>query len=88
MTYLARWRLRLGARMLASTSYSVARISGEVGYESEPAFNRAFKREFGSPPARFRMRSKSAQRAAPPGKGRTDKNPLIGNPITRNLYTP
>src|SRR5215472_6068621 len=49
MTYLSRWRLQLGARMLTSTSYSVARISGDVGYESEPAFNRAFKREFGAP---------------------------------------
>jgi transcriptional regulator GlxA family with amidase domain len=61
MTYLSRWRLQLGARMLTSTSYSVARISGEVGYKSEPAFNRAFKREFGLPPARFRMRIKSVQ---------------------------
>jgi AraC-like DNA-binding protein len=62
MAYLSRWRLQLGARMLTSTSYSVARISGDVGYESEPAFNRAFKRKFGVPPARFRMREKSAQR--------------------------
>jgi AraC-like DNA-binding protein len=64
MTYLSRWRLQLGARMLTSTSYSVARISGEVGYESEPAFNRAFKREFGSPPARFRTRARSTQKTA------------------------
>jgi AraC-like DNA-binding protein len=63
MTYLSRWRLQLGARMLTSTSYSVARISGEVGYDSEPAFNRAFKREFGAPPARFRTQAKSARRA-------------------------
>jgi AraC-like DNA-binding protein len=61
MTYLSRWRLQLGARMLRSTSYSVARIAGEVGYESESAFNRAFKREFGAPPARFRRRAKSAR---------------------------
>jgi len=67
MTYLSRWRLQLGARMLTSTSYSVARISGEVGYESEPAFNRAFKREFGTPPARFRMQAKSAQRGGARG---------------------
>ena len=60
MTYLSRWRLQLGARMLTSTSYSVARISGDVGYESEPSFNRAFKREFGAPPARFRMQARSA----------------------------
>ncbi len=62
MTYLSRWRLQLGARMLTSTSYSVARISGDVGYESEPSFNRAFKREFGAPPGRFRMQARSAQR--------------------------
>ncbi len=62
MTYLSRWRLQLGARMLTSTSYSVARVSGEVGYESEQAFNRAFKREFGAPPARFRIRAKTAKR--------------------------
>jgi AraC-like DNA-binding protein len=64
IAYLSRWRLQLGARMLTSTSYSVARISGDVGYESEPAFNRAFKRHFGAPPAQFRIRAKSA-RAAP-----------------------
>jgi AraC-like DNA-binding protein len=51
--------------MLASTSYSVAQIASEVGYESEAAFNRAFKREFKVPPARFRSQSRSAQ-AKPP----------------------
>ncbi len=58
MSYLTRWRLQLGGQMLNSTSYSVAQIALEVGYESEPAFNRAFKREFGLPPARFRKQSK------------------------------
>jgi transcriptional regulator GlxA family with amidase domain len=60
MAYLTRWRLQLGAQMLASTSHSVAQIAAEVGYESEAAFNRAFKREFRLPPARFRSQSKSA----------------------------
>ncbi len=60
MAYLTRWRLLLGGQQLASTSRSVAQIAAEVGYESEPAFNRAFKREFGSPPARFRLKSKAA----------------------------
>jgi AraC-like DNA-binding protein len=60
MAYLTRWRLQLGAQLLASTSHSVAQIAAEVGYESEPAFNRAFKRDFGSPPARFRTKSKVA----------------------------
>src|SRR5262249_25836437 len=59
MAYLTRWRLQLGAQMLASTSYPVAQIASEVGYESEAAFNRAFKREFAAPPARFRSQSRS-----------------------------
>jgi len=58
IAYLTRWRLQLGAQMLKSTSSSVAQIAAEVGYESEPAFNRAFKREFGLPPARFRSQAK------------------------------
>ncbi len=65
MAYLTRWRLQLGAQMLASTSYSVAQIASEVGYESEAAFNRAFKREFTVPPARFRGQSRSAQAKLP-----------------------
>jgi AraC-like DNA-binding protein len=60
MAYLTCWRLQLGAQLLASTNYGVAQIAAEVGYESEAAFNRAFKREFGSPPVRFRTKSKAA----------------------------
>jgi AraC-like DNA-binding protein len=59
--YLTRWRLQLAAQLLTSTSKSVAEVAGDVGYESEPSFNRAFKREFGLPPARFRSQSKSAR---------------------------
>jgi transcriptional regulator GlxA family with amidase domain len=60
VAYLTRWRLQLGARMLSKTSHSVARIASEVGYESEAAFNRAFKRQFGHPPARYRVHAKAA----------------------------
>ncbi len=60
IAYLTRWRLQLGAQMLQTTNHSVAHIAGEVGYESEASFNRAFKRELGLPPARFRSQSKSA----------------------------
>jgi AraC-like DNA-binding protein len=62
INYLTRWRLQVGAQMLKSTSRSVMEIAAEVGYVSEPSFNRAFKREFGLPPARFRTRSRSARR--------------------------
>jgi AraC-like DNA-binding protein len=61
IAYLTRWRLQLGAQMLTTTSTSVAHIAGEVGYESEASFNRAFKREFRLPPARFRSESKAAR---------------------------
>jgi len=54
MTYLTRWRLQLAVQSLERTSRSVAEIAADVGYESEAAFNRAFKREFGQPPGRYR----------------------------------
>jgi AraC-like DNA-binding protein len=62
MGYLIRWRLQLAAQALISTSKSVAEVAGDVGYESEPSFNRAFKREFGVPPARFRDQTRRSQR--------------------------
>jgi AraC-like DNA-binding protein len=54
MAYLTRLRLQLAARSLKTTSRAVAEIAADIGYESEAAFNRAFKREFGQPPGRFR----------------------------------
>jgi transcriptional regulator GlxA family with amidase domain len=59
MAYLMRWRLQLAARALAATSRGVAEIAADVGYESEAAFNRAFKRQFGTPPARYRRENKA-----------------------------
>ncbi|MFY9610751.1 MAG: helix-turn-helix domain-containing protein [Blastocatellia bacterium] len=60
MAYLMRWRLQLAARALAATSRGVAEIASDVGYESESAFNRAFKRELGLPPARYRREHRAA----------------------------
>jgi AraC-like DNA-binding protein len=48
--------LQLAAQKLRSGQASLARIAEEVGYESEAAFNRAFKREVGVPPATWRRR--------------------------------
>ena len=59
MAYLTRWRLQMAARSLESTARGVAEIAAEVGYESEAAFNRAFKREFGQPPGRYRSDRRS-----------------------------
>ncbi|MFO1312788.1 MAG: AraC family transcriptional regulator [Burkholderiales bacterium] len=54
MAYLADWRLELAAESLRTTSRSVLAIAGDVGYDSEAAFNPAFKRRFADPPARYR----------------------------------
>jgi len=59
MAYLAQWRLKLGAEILQSTDDSVAEVAATVGYGSEAAFNRAFKREFDCPPAQFRRKHKA-----------------------------
>jgi AraC-like DNA-binding protein len=58
MAYLTGWRLRLAAQALTSSSKGIADIAAAVGYESEAAFNRAFKRAFGVPPARYRRQSR------------------------------
>ena len=54
MTYLTRWRLQLAAESLQKTSRGVADIAADIGYQSEAAFSRAFRREFGQPPGRYR----------------------------------
>lgn len=54
MRYLARWRIQVAAHQLRSSDAPLARIAEQVGYESEAAFNRAFKRSFGVPPATWR----------------------------------
>ncbi len=52
--YLMRWRLALAAQMLRAGREAIVRVAERSGYESEAAFNRAFKREFGMPPAAWR----------------------------------
>ncbi len=54
MRYLAGCRLRLACRLLRDGHDPVGRIAIEAGYESEAAFNRAFKRALGAPPATWR----------------------------------
>jgi len=56
LAYLAQWRLQLAARLLETTDHSALQVALDVGYESEAAFNRAFKRKFELPPGRYRLR--------------------------------
>ena len=61
IAYLTSWRLRLAAQALTSSAKGVADIAAGVGYESEAAFNRAFKRAFGVPPARYRRQKREVK---------------------------
>lgn len=62
MQYLGRWRMALATNYLKRSSLSLARIAEQVGYETDAAFSRAFRREFGQPPATWRR-----MHAASPG---------------------
>ena len=54
MNYLSSWRMYLAAHMLGTSGLTIAAITEQIGYDSEPSFYRAFKRAFGVPPASFR----------------------------------
>jgi AraC-like DNA-binding protein len=53
MKYLTRWRMQKAIRLLKN-EITVEKIAEQLGYESQVAFRKAFKREIGMPPARYR----------------------------------
>jgi pimeloyl-ACP methyl ester carboxylesterase/AraC-like DNA-binding protein len=74
--YCARWRMQVAAKMLRESKESAGSIAYAVGFGSEAAFNRAFKREYGEPPATWRKRvdangtqnNAAAAKAEPPAQ--------------------
>jgi AraC-like DNA-binding protein len=54
MHYVASWRMQVAAQKLRNTSASLAQVAALVGYDSEAAFSRAFKKAFGTAPATWR----------------------------------
>jgi AraC-like DNA-binding protein len=54
MRYLTNWRMQVAASKLRERRQTIAQIAFDVGYESEAAFTRAFRREMGQPPATWR----------------------------------
>lgn len=60
MRYLTNWRMQIAASRLRDTRQTIAQIAFDVGYESEAAFTRAFRREIGEPPATWRKRMQAA----------------------------
>jgi AraC-like DNA-binding protein len=57
MQYLTQWRMQAASRLLRDTRATVASIAVDVGYDSEAAFARAFKRAAGAPPAAWRRQT-------------------------------
>lgn len=62
MRYLTLWRMQVAARLLANGPIKVAAVGREVGYGSEAAFSRAFKKIVGTSPARWRQQAADAVR--------------------------
>ena len=56
MQYLAKWRMQIASGLLSGSRADVATIAAEIGYASEAAFSRAFKKMVGMPPSAWRHR--------------------------------
>jgi AraC-like DNA-binding protein len=61
--YLTQWRMLLASNLLTRSNAPLASIAAAVGYQTDTAFSRAFRREFGEPPAAWR-RSRNRQQHA------------------------
>ena len=55
MQYLANWRMQLATSYLRNGTESIAAVANRVGYDSEAAFSRAFKKSVGAPPSEWRV---------------------------------
>ncbi len=69
MTDLLKWRMQIAAGLLSDGNPGLARVSAAVGYGSEEAFSRAFKRCTGHPPGDWRLRHDRAGHALPDAAG-------------------
>jgi len=88
MRYCAQWRMRMARHMLLDGPQSTANVAYAVGFNSEAAFNRAFKREFGVPPATWKRETEEGSRAPASETPADDPNPrqlvVSGTPTTVN----
>lgn len=64
-TFIRALKMSAAAKMLRDSNHAVGRIAEETGYQSEAAFNNAFKAQFGITPARYRKRGQTAEEEPP-----------------------
>jgi AraC-like DNA-binding protein len=69
LTYVTRWRMHKAGDMMREGNVSMAEIARLVGYESEAAFSKAFKREAGVAPGRYRRQSSDGRVSLGPNEG-------------------
>jgi transcriptional regulator GlxA family with amidase domain len=82
MQYLARWRMQLAANLLSTTSMGLAEIAARVGYGSEAALSRAYKRLVGVAPAEWRRGRRGALSGEPLGGGDAGRRAADPRPAT------
>ena len=80
MHYLLRWRMQVAATRLGQPELTVAAVAAAVGYDSEAAFSRAFKRCTGVPPVDGGLRApgRGRRRLASPRRSRRQRRPTAG----------
>ena len=62
--YLTQWRMLLAANLLRRSNAPLSHIAQDVGYQTDTAFSRAFRREYGAPPAAWRRNQAAVEHAA------------------------
>lgn len=65
LAYVSAWRMRVAASLLRDTPLGLAQVAQKVGYESEFAFSRAFKRHTGRAPSHFRLQERTMEQVSP-----------------------
>jgi AraC-like DNA-binding protein len=68
LTYLTRWRMITAAILLRDGTDPLSVVANRVGYDSEFAFARTFRRAFGEPPGRYRASARFQQLSRPPSE--------------------